>query len=45
MIAQVREVIGDDRLDLHRIADAGHWSAYENASAVNRLMMEFFTSL
>jgi pimeloyl-ACP methyl ester carboxylesterase len=45
MIAQVREVIGDDRLDLHRIPAAGHWSAYENASTVNRLMMEFFTSL
>jgi pimeloyl-ACP methyl ester carboxylesterase len=30
--------------DLHRIPRAGHWSAYENASEVNRLMLEFFSS-
>ena len=31
-------------LDLHRIPQAGHWSAYENAPEVNRLMLEFFSS-
>jgi pimeloyl-ACP methyl ester carboxylesterase len=31
-------------LDLHRIPRAGHWSAYENAPEVNRLMLEFFSS-
>jgi len=30
-------------LDLHRIPGAGHWSAYENAAEVNRLMLEFFS--
>jgi pimeloyl-ACP methyl ester carboxylesterase len=29
-------------LDLHRIPEAGHWSAYENAPEVNRLLLEFF---
>jgi 2-hydroxy-6-oxonona-2,4-dienedioate hydrolase len=29
-------------LDLHRIPRAGHWSAYENAPEVNRLLLEFF---
>ena len=29
-------------LDLHRIPKAGHWSAYENAPEVNRLLLEFF---
>jgi 2-hydroxy-6-oxonona-2,4-dienedioate hydrolase len=29
-------------LDVHRIPKAGHWSAYENASEVNRLLLEFF---
>ncbi len=42
MIGQIREVVGD--LDLHRIPQAGHWSAYENAPEVNRLMIEFFTA-
>ena len=28
-------------LDLHRIPKAGHWSAYENAPEVNRLLLEF----
>lgn len=41
MIGQIREVVGD--LDLHRIPKAGHWSAYENAPEVNRLILEFFT--
>lgn len=40
MIGQIREVVDD--LDLHRIPKAGHWSAYENAPEVNRLMTEFF---
>ena len=40
MIAQIRAVV--DPLDLHRIPRAGHWSAYENAPEVNRLMLEFF---
>ena len=30
-------------LDLHRIPRAGHWSAYENAPEINRLLLEFFT--
>ncbi|HEY7206220.1 MAG TPA: alpha/beta fold hydrolase [Methylomirabilota bacterium] len=30
-------------LDLHRIPRAGHWSAYENAPEVNRLLLEFFS--
>jgi hypothetical protein len=30
--------------DVHRIPQAGHWSAYENAPEVNRLMLEFFSS-
>jgi 2-hydroxy-6-oxonona-2,4-dienedioate hydrolase len=34
----------NDALDLHRIPRAGHWSAYENAPEVNRLMLEFFSS-
>jgi pimeloyl-ACP methyl ester carboxylesterase len=29
-------------LDLHRVPKAGHWSAYENAPEVNRLLLEFF---
>jgi 2-hydroxy-6-oxonona-2,4-dienedioate hydrolase len=29
-------------LEIHRILGAGHWSAYENAPEVNRLMLDFF---
>jgi pimeloyl-ACP methyl ester carboxylesterase len=29
---------------VHRIPKAGHWSAYENAPEVNRLLLEFFRS-
>ena len=29
-------------LEIHRIPGAGHWSAYENAPEVNRLMLDFF---
>ena len=43
MIGQIREAVGE--LDVYRIANAGHWSAYENAPEVNRLMIEFFTSI
>ncbi len=30
-------------LDLHRVPKAGHWAAYENAEAVNDLMIDFFS--
>jgi len=42
LIEEVRTAVG--RLDVHRVPGAGHWSAYENAPVVNRLMLEFFTS-
>ena len=42
LIAQVRSVV--EPLDLHRIPQAGHWSAYENAPEVNHLMLDFFTT-
>jgi len=42
LIGEIGRVVG--HLDLHRIPAAGHWSAYENAGEVNRLMLEFFTS-
>ena len=42
LIGEIREAVGV--LDLHRIPKAGHWSAYENADDVNRLMLEFFSS-
>ena len=42
LIGEIREVVG--ALDVHRIPRAGHWSAYENAPEVNRLMLEFFSS-
>jgi pimeloyl-ACP methyl ester carboxylesterase len=41
LIAQMREVVGE--LDLYRIPQAGHWSAYEHATLVHRLLLEFFT--
>jgi 2-hydroxy-6-oxonona-2,4-dienedioate hydrolase len=41
LIGEIREVVG--ALDVHRISGAGHWSAYENAAEVNRLMLEFFS--
>lgn len=31
-------------LDVHRVPKAGHWSAYENAPEVNRLLLEFLGS-
>jgi 2-hydroxy-6-oxonona-2,4-dienedioate hydrolase len=42
LIGEIRGAVGD--LDLHRIPAAGHWSAYENAPEVNRLLIEFFSS-
>jgi pimeloyl-ACP methyl ester carboxylesterase len=42
LIGEIRAAVG--MLDLHRIPGAGHWSAYENAAEVNRLMLEFFSS-
>ncbi len=42
MIGQIRDVVGE--LDVHRIPQAGHWSAYENAPEVNRLMIDFFST-
>jgi 2-hydroxy-6-oxonona-2,4-dienedioate hydrolase len=42
LIGEIRQAVGT--LDLHRIPRAGHWSAYENAAEVNRLLLEFFTS-
>ena len=43
LIGEVRDAVGGD-LDVHRIPRAGHWSAYENAPEVNRLMLEFFSA-
>lgn len=40
LIRQIQTVVND--LDLHRIPNAGHWAAYENAAAVNQLMLAFF---
>jgi pimeloyl-ACP methyl ester carboxylesterase len=42
LIGEIRAAVGT--LDLHRIPRAGHWSAYENAPEVNRLLLEFFSS-
>jgi 2-hydroxy-6-oxonona-2,4-dienedioate hydrolase len=42
LIGEIVAAVG--ALDLHRIPKAGHWSAYENAPEVNRLMLEFFSS-
>jgi pimeloyl-ACP methyl ester carboxylesterase len=42
LIGEIRDAVGT--LDIHRIPKAGHWSAYENADEVNRLMLEFFSS-
>ena len=40
LIGEIRHAVG--ALDVHRIPGAGHWSAFENAPEVNRLMLEFF---
>ena len=41
MIGQIRDVVPD--LEVHRVPKAGHWSAYENAPAVNRYLIDFLT--
>ena len=42
LIGEIAEAV--PALDVHRIPRAGHWSAYENAPEVNRLMLELFSS-
>jgi len=42
LIGEIRTAVPG--LDVHRIPKAGHWSAYENAPEVNRLLLEFFES-
>jgi len=42
LIGEIRDAA--PTLDVHRIPRAGHWSAYENAPEVNRLLLEFFSS-
>jgi 2-hydroxy-6-oxonona-2,4-dienedioate hydrolase len=41
LIGEIRAAVGT--LDLHRVPRAGHWSAYENATEVNRLLLDFFS--
>ena len=43
LIEEIRKAVSGT-LDVHRIPKAGHWSAYENAAEVNRLMLDFFSS-
>jgi pimeloyl-ACP methyl ester carboxylesterase len=43
LIGQLRSA-RPEPLDVHRVAAAGHWSAFENAPEVNRLMLEFFST-
>jgi pimeloyl-ACP methyl ester carboxylesterase len=40
LIGEIREAAPS--IEVHRISRAGHWSAYENAPEVNRLLLEFF---
>ena len=42
LIGEIQEAVPG--LDVHRVPKAGHWSAYENAPEVNRLLLEFFGS-
>ncbi|MGH7365551.1 MAG: alpha/beta fold hydrolase [Candidatus Rokuibacteriota bacterium] len=42
LIGEIRDAVPG--LDVHRVPRAGHWSAYENAPEVNRLLREFFGS-
>jgi pimeloyl-ACP methyl ester carboxylesterase len=42
LIGEIQQAVPG--LDLHRVPKAGHWSAYENAPEVNRLLLEFFGS-
>jgi pimeloyl-ACP methyl ester carboxylesterase len=41
LIGEIHEVA--PTIEVHRIPRAGHWSAYENAAEVNRLLLEFFS--
>jgi pimeloyl-ACP methyl ester carboxylesterase len=41
LIGEIQDAVPG--LDVHRIPNAGHWSAYENAPEVNRLLLEFFS--
>lgn len=41
LIGEIREAA--PAIEVCRIPRAGHWSAYENAPEVNRLMLEFFS--
>ncbi len=43
LIGEIRDAVGGT-LDVHRVPNAGHWGAYENAPEVNRLMLDFFSS-
>ena len=42
LIGEIREAA--PAIEVHRIPRAGHWSAYENAPEVNRLLLEFFSA-
>ena len=42
LIGEIREAASS--IEVHRIPRAGHWSAYENAPEVNRLLLEFFSA-
>ena len=42
LIGEIRAVAPS--IEVHRIPRAGHWSAYENAPEVNRLLLEFFSA-
>jgi pimeloyl-ACP methyl ester carboxylesterase len=42
LIGEIREAAPS--IEVHRIPRAGHWSAYENAPEVNRLLLEFFAA-
>jgi pimeloyl-ACP methyl ester carboxylesterase len=39
LIGEIQDAVPG--LDVHRVPRAGHWSAYENAPEVNRLLLEF----
>lgn len=42
LIGEIQSAVPN--LDVHRIPKAGHWSAFENAPEVNRLLLDFFGS-
>jgi pimeloyl-ACP methyl ester carboxylesterase len=39
LIGEIQDAVPG--LDVHRVPRAGHWSAYENAPEVNRLLLDF----